>query len=275
MAETDDDALVQPVEPALYQDAPGRAALGQQTRHEWRKQILEELGGEGVDVELTESLLDRAIDDALQLWAKYKPFLAWFPFLIGAQETQVITFFQKEGGPTADPNGCPYAFVNRVLDVKFQDMDRRSLGARSGFFSGYYLRWGAQGPRLFFQLAMAERTYERLTGSRPDWQWDAGTRTLFITSPTRDVKAMVLTSRPRLLDEIRTDHETDFRQAALAAAKRILARILGARGPIPGPAGPIVTDAAELRQEGKEEWNEVRDRLSRALTAYPPMSYVG
>jgi len=245
---------------------------GAKTRAEWRDMILSDLGGEGVDVELSEKQLDHALNRALALWSKHRPLLCWFPFNVPATETMYIDFTCPQ---QSDDRLHPETWVRNVLDVVWADQDRRVLGARSGFLSGYYLRWGYQGPRLFFELHTAERTYERLTGSRPGWYWEAATRRLYLSAPSRDVRAMVLTSRPRLLGEIAPDHEEDFLKAAVARAKRVLARVLSARGPIPGAAGEIVTDAAELRGEAREEWNEVREALERSLASVPPPRYIG
>lgn len=266
--------MTEPGASAAYPLGPaGVPGAGSKTRAEWRDAILEDLGGEGVDVELAEKQLDFCLARALGLWAKHRPLLAWFPFTIPASETCAITFFSDAIYSTP---GCnPEAFVRVVLDVEFQDQDRRTLGARSGFLSGYYLRWGYQGPRLFYELHTAERTYERLTGSRPGWYWEAKTRTLYISSPSRDTSIMVLTSRPRLLEEIPADHEEDFLKAAVARAKRIAARVTGARGPIPGAGGEIRTDADQLRQEAVTEWNEVKEGLERALSSVPPPRYIG
>ncbi len=245
---------------------------GSMTRAEWRDAILEDLGGEGVDVELSERQLDFALKRALALWSKHRPLLCWFPFSVPATETMYVDF---TCGHQSDNNLHPDTWVRNVLDVVWQDQDRRVLGARSGFLSGYYLRWGYQGPRLFFELHTAERTYERLTGSRPGWYWEAGARRLYLSAPSRDVRAMVLTSRPRLLEEIPPDHEEDFLKAAVARAKRILSRVLMARGPIPGAAGEITTDATDLRSEAKQEWDEVVENLERALASVPPPRYIG
>lgn len=258
---------------AAYPRAPIGTVPGAKTRQEWRNAILEDLGGEGVDVELSERQLDFCLSRALGLWAKHRPLLSWFPFDIPAAETTCIRFFSEKA--LSDPNYHPDTWVRGVRDVIFQDMDRRVLGARSGFLSGYYLRWGYQGPRLFFELHTAERTYERLTGSRPDWYWEASTRTLYVSSPSRDTRILVLATRPRLLEEIPPDHEDDFLQAAVARAKRIVARVLGSRGPIPGAAGEIRTDADQLRAEARDEWNEVRERLERSLASVPPPRYIG
>lgn len=263
-----DEQRVYPLSPAV-----GSGTIpGAKTRAEWRYAILEDLGGEGVDVELNERQLDHALKRALALWTKHRPLLCWFPFNVPATESMYIDFTCPL---QSDAHRHPDTWVRTVLDVEWQDMDRRTLGARSGFLSGYYLRWGYEGPRLFYELHTAERTYERLTGSRPGWYWDAGARRLYLSAPSRDVRVMVLCSRPRLLEEIPPDHEEDFLKAAVAMSKRVLARVLGARGPIPGAAGEITTDAGELRQEAKTEWDEVVEKMERSLASVPPPRYIG
>lgn len=243
------------------------------SRETWHRKILEDLGGEGVDPDLTAGQLDAAIERALECYNKYRPMLMWFPFDVPAAETTTIDFFADP--LMNDPQGNPFGFVRTVLSVQFSDRNRRIQGARAGFMEGYYLRWGTQGPRLFFQLQVGERNYERMTGSRPDWQWDANSRKLFISAPSRDVRAMVLCSRERHVEEIRYDQETDFRRLCVASAKRTLARVLGSRGPLPGPAGDIDTDHEFLRAEGGAEWKEIEDGLKRAITSVPPMQYIG
>jgi hypothetical protein len=246
-------------------------------RETWRERILSNLGDEGVDVELTENQLDAALQRTLELWAEFKPYVKWFPFIIPNAATVIIDFFAEP--EQTDANKYPVASVRNVLNVRFQDDSRRDRlglgGARSGFAEGYQLRWGSQGPRLFYQLHTAERTYERLTGSRPDWWWEPEERKLYISSESRDTRIMVLASRPKLLEEIPHYDERKFLQAATARAKTVLARVLGSMGDIPGPAGSITTDAAELRQEGKDEWKEIHDALATSLSSVPPPTWVG
>jgi hypothetical protein len=246
-------------------------------RETWRKRILEKLGDDGVDVELTEAQLDAALNRALELWGEYKPFVKWFPFVIPSAETVIIDFFAEE--EQTDSRRHPVTNVRNVLNVRFQDADRRDRlglgGVRSGSAEGYRLRWGSAGPRLFFQLHTAERRYERLTGSRPDWWWEPEERKLYISSPTRDTRIMVLASRPKMLGEIPYYDERKFLTAATAKAKEMLARVLGSMGDIPGPAGPIQTDHSELRSEAKEEWKEIHDQLATSLASVPPPTWVG
>lgn len=242
------------------------------TREAWRAKILADLGGEGTDPELNEQNLDSALDRALELWNKHRPHLAYFPFDVRANQTTVIDFFARP--EQTDAHKHPYGYVRNVLNVVWQDRDRRILGPRAGFLEGFYMRWGYQGPRLYFQMTVANRTYERLTGSRPDWMWNGSERKLYLTNP-RDIRAMVLCSRERHLEEIPYQHEHDFLKLAVARSKYYLARILSARGPIPGTAGEITTDAAELRAEAKEEWNAVEEGLKTAISSWPAPEYIG
>lgn len=258
---------------------PRRSLPGRRGKAEWRQIILDDLGGEGVDPDLTERQLDAAILRALECWNQYRPLTTWFPFsvpsvLSGAENGFVIEFFAEEA--RTDDARFPVGFVRNVLDVRFIDRDRRILGPHVGSREGYFLRWGFQGPRLFFQLQVGERVYERLTGTRPDWRWDPDSRRLFLSVPSRDVLVMVLASRERRLTEINYDRWTDFRRLAVASAKRTLARVLGARGDAPGPAGAIRTDHKELRQEAKDEWKAIEEgKLARALSSVPPVGYIG
>jgi hypothetical protein len=239
------------------------------TRAEWRQVILDDLGGVGTDPDLHESNLDSAIGRAMDLWNKFRPRLVWYPFDCPAAETTVTDFF-------AQPE---HLDVENILAVEFSDRNRRILGPRAGFLEGYYLRWGYQGPRMFAQLHSGERTYERLTGARPDWKWDPASRRLFFSNPSRDVRAMVLASHERKVEEIRYDQRFDFRKLVVAAGKTLLAQILerrtGEGGAYPGPAGGIATDAAKLREEGEREWKEVEAKLETSLVSVPAPGYIG
>lgn len=238
------------------------------TREEWRQKILDDLGGEGVDPDLTETQLDAALTRALENWNKYRPFAKWFPIFLNATETISTDFFTK-------PENREWA---NVVEVQFADRDRRVNGGRIGPVASYRFRGGYAGPRMSYELHTAERVYERLTGSRPDYRWDPESRKLYFTVPARDARAMILATRPRKVEEIEYHQESDFRQLAVAAAKRTLARVLGARtvnGGIPGPAGPIVTDAADLRKEAEEEWEKIDKRLRTALVSFPPPGFIG
>ena len=249
----------------------GKAGTIGFTRSEWHRRILEELGGDGVDPELSVNQLDAALARSLELWNRYRPCKEWFPFNIPAAETVAITFFADEARTLPANDG----YIRRIIRGEFSPLSRQIIGARAGFLEGYYLRWGAEGPRLFFQLQMAQRRYERLTGSRPDWYWNASDRILYISSPGRDVRFMALATREMKLGEIPYDQVSLFLKAATARAKYYLARTLGSKGPIKGPGSNIETDASELRSEGREEWKEVEELLTNSMMSVPPPGYIG
>lgn len=244
-------------------------------RQDWRQRILDKLGDDGVDVELTTRQLDAALQRALELWAKHRPLRKWFPFDIPSADTIVIDFFAEP--EQTDDRRNPLTHIRNVVDVEFQDEQRRSIlgGQRAGFLEGFYLRWGSQGPRIFYQMHVAERRYEKMTGTRPDWWWEPEERKLYISSPGRNTRIMALTTRARTLGEIPYYNESDFLTLATAAAKEMLGRVLGSLGPsIPGPAGPIETEAADIKSEGKDEWKEVKAMLENSLASMPPPTWV-
>lgn len=257
-------------EPAGFGKSTVPQALGF-SREEWHRRILEELGGDGVDPELSASQLDAALRRALELWNRYRPCKQWWPFDIPASETAVISFFADE----ARTSPASHEYIRNIIRVDFSDRDRRVLGPRAGFMEGYYLRWGAEGPRLFFQLQTAQRRYERFTGSRPEWHWNPTDRKLYISSPGRDTRIMCLGTREWKLEEIAYDQVSLFLRAATARAKYYLARTIGSKGPIAGGGMRIETDAQELRAESKEEWLEVDTLLQNSMLAHPAPGYMG
>ena len=242
------------------------------TRSEWHRRILRDLGGNGVDPELSPEQLDGALQAALELWNRHRPCRQWFPFDVPAGQTSVISFFADEARskPASDQ------FIRRIVRVEFSPApNSATILGPIALLGGYYFRWGMEGPRLFFEMQVAERTYERLTGSRPDWQWNPADRKLYISTPGRAQRIMALATREMRLDELPYDQVSLFQQAALAKAKYYLARTLGSKGPIRGSGGEIVTDAADLRTESKEEWDKVETELKASQMSFPPPGYIG
>lgn len=242
------------------------------TRSEWRRRVLGELGGDGVDPELSESQIDHALSTALELWNRYRPMRQWFPFDIPMAQTTVVTFFSDEARTkVASPD-----YIRRIVRVEFARS--QTSGAILGpiaLLGGYFLRWGMDGPRLFFEMQVAERTYERLTGSRPDWYWNPADRKLYVSSPGRSTRIMALATREMKLEEIPFDQVSLFLKAATAKAKYSLARTLGSKGPIKGGGMEITTDSDALRSESKEEWEAVETELKASLMSVPPPGWVG
>jgi hypothetical protein len=246
-------------------------ALGH-TRSEWRRRVLRDLGGNGVDPELSEEQIDGALQAALELWNRHRPCRQWFPFDIPSGQTIVISFFADEAHtkPASDE------YIRRIIRVEFSPApNSATILGPIALLGGYYFRWGMEGPRLFFEMQVAERTYERLTGSRADWYWNPSDRKLYISTPGRAQRIMALATREMKLEEVPYDQVSLFTQAAVAKAKYYLARTLGSKGPIKTGGGEIQTDANELRQESKEEWEKVENELKVSQMSYPPPGWIG
>lgn len=262
---TDQPTNPDPVLPALGTGSKNH------TREEWQRRIIEDLGGNGVDPELSRQQVNRALDAAIELWNRFRPCKMWFPFVIPASATTVITFFSDE----AHTSVASQSYVRSIIRVDFSDGDNLLIGPRAGFLEGYYLRWGFEGPRLYFEMQVAQRTYERLTGSRPDWQWNPADRKLYITNASRNLRIMALATRENTVETIPYDQVSLFQKAALAKAKYYLARTLGSKGPIKGSGGEIQTDAESLRSESKEEWDSVETELKASMMSVPSPYWIG
>jgi len=229
-------------------------------RADMRRRILDDLADEGVDVELSDRQIDMAIRRALQLYTKHNPLSQWFNLgIIGPTKTAVISF--------------PNVGLAGIVDVVFDDIDPQTRPYVMP--STYEMRWGIRGPRLFFELHVAERRMERFAGESPDWYWEPTQQLLYIYTPTRAVKVMGLILKQVTLEDIKPQQEEDFEKLCVGHAKFLLARILGKYGSIPGAQGEITTDADTLRAESKEEIAEIRERLERSLKSVPPPRLIG
>lgn len=230
------------------------------TRADMRRRILDDLADEGVDVELSDRQTDNCIRRALELYTKHNPVRQWFNLgIVGPTKTAIISF--------------PNTGMAGIVDVVFDDIDPQTRPYVMP--STYEMRWGIRGPRLFFELHVAERRMERFAGESPDWYWEPTLKVLYVYTPTRAVKVMGLILKDMTLEDIKSYQEDDFEKLCVGHAKFLLARILGKYGSIPGAQGDITTDAEHLRAESKEEINEIRERMERSLKAVPPPRYIG
>lgn len=236
---------------------------------EWRNLILESLGGEGWNVELSEQNLDHAIYRALTLFSKYTPI--WDVRPLGPitidLSTVVVGKIAKVFDFSDEPEG------KRVVDVKFQ---RNTIKYYSPFHRPFTDEYrGLREPRRVYKNHVANDRHNHFLGSNPTWQWDETSRQLFISAPSPliGVNAAALLLSPWDIEKIPYHQEYDFLEAAIGFSKQILARILGKFGDIPASQGGISFDASELRSEGFEQVKEIESKLDRSLVGkLPPRS---
>jgi len=235
-----------------------------QARDTWRQNLLDDLGSDGIDIELTARQLDTALRRTVQMWNRWKPYLKWLSLGdVGAAGTVMFTLTEDQVG------------VAGVLRVEFADQDYVS-GVAYSTIAQRVIMWGRRGPRVFFEMQVSERRMERFTGTQPDWWWDDDDRILYLYVPSRPVRVMALFARPRTLDDIRYDEEYQFEEAALAHAKIIAANILEQAGDtVPGPQGEIGSNAQTWRTEGQDKLREIEEELKNSLLAVAPPQWVG
>jgi hypothetical protein len=128
---------------------------------------------------------------------------------------------------------------------------------------------------MFIQFQWSDARHERFLNAQPDWFWDKDYRQLYLWNPGMPRKAMILFTKVMTLADIPYYKEPDLEKLATAKAKFILARVLSALGDVPGAGGPIQSDASTLRQEAKDEENEVMVLLKRSLKSVPAPHYIG
>jgi hypothetical protein len=234
------------------------------TAEEWRKHLKEDLGGDGVDVELTKDNLDTALRRAIQIWNRWRPILHWLDLGEIAGGTSYMTLQQDEAG------------ISGVLDVHFTDSDQGPLAPMPNVQT-LQLRWGRRGARIFFQRLIDMRRMERFSGTAPDWWWDSAERILYIYCPSRPVKAMALfcADRAKNGEDIRYDEEALFEELALGFTKVLAADILEQAGAVPGPQGEIGSNAQTWRERGEAMIEKVVEELKTSHRSFPPPKWIG
>lgn len=236
---------------------------------EIRKRILQNLGSDSLDVELTELQLDVAIRQALQTYEKFQPIMDWF-FVDLPSSTQSVSvdFF--------DSPDKKKKMIRNVVDVRFASLN--NIPSPSTSISRYmnvHIQANMRFPRLFLQYEWSDARHERFLNAQPDWFWDTEQGKLWLWNPGMPRKAMILGVKAMDVTDIKIRQETDFEKLATAKAKYILARVQSSLGNVPGAGGPIESDGAQLRTEAKEEENEVLAMLKRSLKSVPACKYIG
>lgn len=234
------------------------------TTDEWREHLRGDLGGDGVDVELTGDNYKTALRRAVQVWNRYRPHLRWLNLGIIAGGTSAMELLEDTIG------------ICGVLDIRFADSDQGPLSPMPDVWQ-LQLRWGRRGARIFFKRWTDLRRMERFSGTQPDWWWDADDNFLYLYNPSRPVKAMALFARQRARygEDIRYDEEALFEDLAEGYAKVLAADILEQAGEVPGPQGAIGSNAERWRERGNEAIDKVIEKLETSLKSAPPPVWCG
>lgn len=233
-------------------------------RVRWKEWILLMLGGGVVKVELTESHLDAAIDDAIQIFAQWA---SW----------------EKVGFFIAQQNRSEYNLAEmfpgyiEARNVIYSPSQAESL--LQGFFTDFNF-----GDRQFFWyhssyatmadytiLNMYNEMYLRTIGNEGQWS-TIGTKLVLSPRPSKATKvAVIYSSYPVEEQDIRRDEWV--RYYALAQCKIMLGEIRRKYSSLPGPQGDLSLNGDALVSEGREDIDKLRERLNEFVI--PPMFTTG
>ena len=128
----------------------------------------------------------------------------------------------------------------------------------------------------WYLLRMYYAMFQRIRGSDPQWRYDAEARRLYLDTWSGPFDVFYVTAHhmtaETLLTGSKSKYAADFLAACLAYAQIRLARITGAFGGIPAPAGTITTDAADMREEAQKTLSDLEAYLKKVRGAlYTPI----
>lgn len=228
-----------------------------------KAKILEEvqtmLGGTSVDVELIENDVAKCVKDALRVYNHNLPMRARKAIAVTpGQKRYILTHPQLEGVTEVEfVSQSVYSGIIDPFTVVGQSL-AASLQAAPGVSYGDV-----------YQQQMMREDASKLASTNPDWygQWehhvDPAVYALYIDVAANGLYHVAYTyawhltpdNEPLTGMQLAPNEDVDWIQEyILARAKQILSRKLGKFGGITNPDGaPDPTDAAELRQEGRED----------------------
>jgi hypothetical protein len=235
-----------------------------------RKRILVLLGATSVDVELQDESMDYAIEQALQLWNKYQPYIGTYHVTVPRTE--------QNSPYKVDFNAPEYSRVRSILDVAFYS-DTQVRGSLPALMVNQYnTRMGGyqnRDGRFFFQGLYGLERQALFYGAEPSWHWDSRQRWLLLYNPAQQQSATITASEPLTISQIRQDQATDFCATCLAYAKRIYAQVLGQFGEVPGPFGGIQNNAQDLLSQASEDLQRIEQDLRRSVISAAPPRHIG
>ena len=224
-----------------------------------RNYITTRLGAPTIQVELDNTHLDGAIQDALDLFNQYVIDTAW-----GRDDTGGTSVVIEM---PAEAVGVLYVTTmlpeNEITDLNWNifEIVPRMVWPRLAM-SDYAL------------LKMYYDMYLRARGTDPDWRYLKEERKLYVDCRSGPYTIAYTYATLLTLNSFNTSYityQTKFLKACRGYAEQVLGRIRGKFGNVPAPSGALVTDAVELKQEGAALIVEVEDALKRIT---PPVAAI-
>lgn len=235
-----------------------------------RSEILTELGGNSVDVELVAADLDKAIKDALRTYNHYRPHHKWKAIDVSPS---------KHKYDVTEPG------IIGVWHVSFLTHRYDTEAIRDNpFYANYYADIGSGNQTWgdYAQILQYNQTSRRTSSADNEWttQWEGETLYLYINVPfTPEQVAYRYTVGFTFNNDSNTglqlipeDDAQLFLDYAVARAKVILSRARGKWQGVIGPGGSVVqNDWQQLNREGREDRDKLEKEFQARRRPLPPV----
>lgn len=216
----------------------------------------------GIEVELDDDQLQDSIDDALEIYGRFKPkrLRGIITVSMGVEAYDLGTLL------IPPPRG--------VLELQWRHM---GANVEAMEFTNLLLHM-PQFPFGDFQhLASAKqwlKTLSRVIGTESDWEFDEASKKLFIANIPIDAdKAMIYYIVDPALSDIPNSEQRYIKDLVLAESMLNLAFVRGKHKGIPTPVGNISMNAKELEERGSFLKATTVENIQR--TSLEPVPMIG
>lgn len=227
-----------------------------------KEYILQTLGDPMISVPINVSQLNRAIEDALEVYYMYAS---------SAMQYMLVDYwiFTTNPGQNLYPlDKCidPAKIRSVVYNPQNYSLFNISFNRNFDFL---FFTTSEQMPDLatFYMAMMKQETVNQVLGQNGTWNVIGAPPLLqLFPEPVGAVNVAVVFSR--LPDQDTLSRIGWIRRYALARTKQILGEILSRYTSIPGGQGDITLNGETLKNEGKEETEKLRDEIMFLQDAY-------
>lgn len=226
--------------------------IGAKPRQQWKEWIMMQLGAPVIKVELTESMVDSAIDSSIKIFSQWAPWenIGGFTTVSGQSEYDLAEMFP--------------GFIE-IRDVIYSPSQAEAI--LQGFFSDfnfdnrhffwYHSTYATMADYTI--LNMYNEMYLRTIGNEGQWT-TYGNKLVVSPTPDKNIKVAVRYTAFPEDNDVRRDEW--IRHYALAECKIMLGRIRSKYSSLPGPRGDLSMDGDSLVSEGREDQQQLRERLN-------------
>lgn len=244
------------------------------TPTEIREEIFSRLGDSQLDIELSQSDLDKATREAVRLYSRHAPMNRWSTLAATPSQRRYVLDPAQHPGLTG------------VLDVQF--LTRRTEPGAIDIFDPHETVAGnlMAGNETYGDIAQRESFHEdaaRIVSADPEWrgEWEGGSYVLYVAIVRQPIQVSYMWQAAytpdadaetgmQLIPEHNTDWVLDYIEARCMVT---LGRVRRKFGGIPNPEGSSdETDGSAFADEGAQKIEALTEELKRRRPPLPPIT---